>query len=109
MTATPSAMPDLVDVEDFFADPSFAQAGTRIPSLAPRRGRRNVWVRGVDQDHTQAVPVTHDTRRGISTYDWTDDPRWLLYPQDTDGDEAWHLHRVDLDHPDQPAVDLTPM
>ena len=46
-----------------------------------------MWVRGIDQDHDEAVPVTHDTRRGITTYYWTDDPRWLLYRQDTDGDE----------------------
>ena len=51
--------PALIDVEDFFADPQFADPsispdGTRIAYLAPHRGRRNVWVRGVDQDHEQA-------------------------------------------------------
>ncbi|WP_235883277.1 prolyl oligopeptidase family serine peptidase [Saccharopolyspora elongata] len=44
-----------------------------------------------------------------TTYLWTDDPRWLLYLQDTDGNEDWHLYRVDLDSPDVPAVVLTPM
>jgi dipeptidyl aminopeptidase/acylaminoacyl peptidase len=106
--------PALIDVEAFFADPEFASPsisadGTRIAYLAPHHGRRNVWIRGVDQTHDDAVPVTHDTRRGISTYYWTDDPRWLLYLQDTDGDEDWHLYRVDLEDPDSPAVDLTPM
>ena len=33
----------------------------------------------------------------------------LLYLQDTDGNEEWHLYRVDLDDPDAPAVDLTPL
>ena len=28
---------------------------------------------------------------------------------DTDGNEDWHLFRVDLDAPDEPAVDLTPL
>ncbi len=107
-------MPDLIDLEEFFADPQFAVPtispdGTRIAYLAPHRGRRNIWVRGIDQDHSDAVPVTHDTRRGITTYYWTDDPRWLLYLQDTDGNEDWHLYRVDLDNPDESAVDLTPM
>ncbi|MGE3254417.1 alpha/beta fold hydrolase, partial [Pseudonocardia sp.] len=51
----------------------------------------------------------HDTRRGITSFYWTDDPRWLLYLQDTDGDEDWRLHRVDLDAPDGPSVVLTPM
>ncbi|WP_345496220.1 S9 family peptidase [Nocardia callitridis] len=106
--------PNLVDIEEFFADPKFANPsispdGTRIAYLAPHRGRRNVWVRGIDQTHDDAVPVTADTRRGITTYHWTDDPRWLLYLQDTDGNEDWHLYRVDLDDPGSASVDLTPM
>jgi dipeptidyl aminopeptidase/acylaminoacyl peptidase len=108
------SLPKLIAVEEFFAEPEFAVPmispdGTRIAYLAPHLGRRNIWVRGVDQTHDDAVPVTSDARRGITTYYWTDDPRWLLYLQDTDGNEDWHLHRVDLDAPDEPAVDLTPM
>ncbi|MHA6626617.1 S9 family peptidase [Pseudonocardia sichuanensis] len=116
MTATTprASTPELIPVEEFFADPDFANPslspdGTRIAYLAPHRERRNVWIRDIDQTHDDAVPVTHDTRRGITTYYWTDDPRWLLYLQDTDGNEDWHLHRVDLDDPDSPAVDLTPL
>lgn len=106
--------PDLIDVEALFADPRFAVPslspdGNRLAYAAPHLGRLNIWVRDIDQDHADAVPVTHDTRRGITQYHWTDDPRWLLYLQDTDGNEDWHLHRVDLDHPEAPAVDLTPM
>lgn len=115
MTGDPTdRRPALIDVEEFFADPRFANAsispdGSRIAYLAPHRGRRNVWVRGLEQTHDQAVPVTHDSRRGITTYLWTDDPRWLLYLQDTDGNEDWHLYRVDLEDPGAAAVDLTPM
>lgn len=108
------ALPRLIGVEEFFADPVFAGAsispdGSRIAYLAPEHGRRNVWVRGIDQEHADAVCVTHDTRRGISTFHWTGDPRWLLYQQDTDGNEDWHLYRVDLEAPEEPAVDLTPL
>jgi dipeptidyl aminopeptidase/acylaminoacyl peptidase len=107
-------MTDLIPIEDLFADPVFSAAsissdGQRIAYLAPAHGRTNVWVRAVDQEHDDAVCVTHDARRGIKTSYWTDDPRWLLYLQDTDGNEDWHLFRVDLDNPDAPAVDLTPM
>ncbi|GAA3228102.1 S9 family peptidase [Pseudonocardia petroleophila] len=110
----PDTQPRLVEIEEFFADPAFvvptiSPDGIRIAYVAPHLGRRNVWVRGVDQTHDDAIPVTHDTRRGITTYHWTDDPRWLLYLQDTDGDEDFHLYRVDLDDPSAPAVDLTPM
>ena len=106
--------PALIDIERLFADPPFSSPsispdGARIAYLAPHRGRRNVWVRGIDQAGVDAVPVTHDARRGISSYYWSDDPRWLLYVQDVDGNEDWHLYRVDLDAPDEPAVDLTPL
>lgn len=108
------ARPRLIPLEEFFSDPEFSGAslspdGTRIAYLAPEGGRRNVWVRGTDEEHADAVCVTHDTRRGVGRYHWTDDPRWLLYEQDTDGNEDWHLYRVDLDAPDEPAVDLTPL
>lgn len=108
------ARPRLIPLEEFFSDPEFSGAslspdGTRIAYLAPEGGRRNVWVRGIDEEHADAVCVTHDTRRGVGRYHWTDDPRWLLYEQDTDGNEDWHLYRVDLDAPDEPAVDLTPL
>ncbi|WP_280406911.1 alpha/beta fold hydrolase [Nocardia carnea] len=115
MTGQPADQrPELIDIETFFADPEFANPsispdGTRLAYLAPYRGRRNVWVRDIDRTHDEAIPVTRDTRRGITTYLWTDDPRWLLYLQDTDGNEDWHLYRVDLADPDAPAVDLTPM
>jgi dipeptidyl aminopeptidase/acylaminoacyl peptidase len=103
-----------IPVEDFFADPAFANPsispdGTRIAYLAPAHGRRNVWVRRIDERHEDAMCVTHDARRGITTYYWPDDTRWLLYLQDTDGNEDWHLYRVDLEAPGQDPVDLTPL
>ena len=108
------ALPPLLEVETLFADPVFSTAmlspdGQRVAYLAPQYGRTNVFVRGLDEDHDAAVCVTHDKRRGIKAFTWTDDPRWLLYLQDTDGNEDWHLYRVDLTAPDQPAVDLTPL
>ena len=104
----------LIPLETILANPEFSAAtispdGKRLAYLAPRHGRTQVWVRGIDEEHDQAICVTDDRRRGIRSYQWTDDPRWLLYRQDTDGNEDWHLFRVDLDAPDQPAVDLTPL
>ena len=106
-------LPRLIPIEELFADPVFSGAsissdGQRIAYLAPNYGRTQVWIRGVGEEHEDAVCVTHDKRRGIKSYFWTDDPRWLLYLQDTDGNEEWHLFRVDLENPDAAAVDLTP-
>ncbi|MEV8313681.1 S9 family peptidase [Streptomyces sp. NPDC059900] len=118
MSDTPREVPHLA-VEDFFGAPVRANAsispdGTRIAYLAPWRGRLNVWVESVDGGG-QARCVTADGNRSVHTYHWTDDPRWLLYEQDGDGDEKWHVYRVDLDNADAEsadpaagAVDLTP-
>lgn len=114
MTSTPTDRPRLIGVEEFFGTPEFANPlispdGSHIAYLAPAYGRRNVWLRGVDEEHDTAVCVTHDSRRGITNFYWANDPRWLLYLQDTDGNEDWHLYRVDLEAPSEPAVDLTPI
>ncbi|MFD3919468.1 alpha/beta fold hydrolase [Streptomyces sp. NPDC058595] len=100
------------EVEELFGAPvrtaaSISPDGTRIACLAPWRGRLNVWVESVEADG-EARCVTADDNRSVHIYHWTDDPRWLLYQQDGDGDENWHLFRVDLTDPDAAAVDLTP-
>ncbi|MBK1787498.1 S9 family peptidase [Prauserella cavernicola] len=107
------ALPKAIDIEDFFAPAQRTRAtispdGTTIAYLAPWKNRLNVWVRSVDSD-SDARCVTADDHRGVGGYHWTDDPRWLLYIQDNDGDENWHLFRVDLEDPDAEIVDLTPV
>lgn len=105
-------LPDIITIEEFFDSPVRAGAkispdGSRIAFLAPWNNRLNVWVEELDGD-APARCVTADSTRSVQMYYWTDDPRWLLYLQDTGGDERWHIHRVDLDDPEAPAVDLTP-
>jgi dipeptidyl aminopeptidase/acylaminoacyl peptidase len=101
-----------ISVDDFFKPPTRAMAtispdGTRIAYLAPWKNRLNVWVGSPDSDDDGRC-VTADETRSVLSYQWTDDPRWLLYTQDSGGDENWHVYRVDLDDPSAPAVDLTP-
>lgn len=113
MFAASHKVPHLT-VEDLFCAPvrtaaSISPDGTRIAYLAPWRGRLNVWVESVDAPE-EACRVTADGNRGVHAYHWADDPRWLLYEQDGDGDgdENRHVFRVDLENPDGEAVDLTP-
>ena len=106
------SLPDRISVEDFFSPPEKAAAaispdGTRIAYLAPWKNRLNVWIEDL-ADTGSARCVTADETRSVLHFSWTDDPRWLLYLQDTGGDENWHVLRVDLDEPDSAAVDLTP-
>lgn len=106
------ALPDILAVEDLFGSPERALAtispdGTRIAYLAPWKNRLNVWVQDLDPAG-EARCVTADETRSVLGFEWTDDPRFMLYTQDTGGDENWHLHRVDLDDANAPVVDLTP-
>ncbi|MFF0146934.1 dipeptidyl aminopeptidase/acylaminoacyl peptidase [Amycolatopsis sulphurea] len=111
---TVQTLPRLIDVAEFFADPVFSTAqlspdGARVAYLAPAHGRMNVWVRGIGEEHGDARCVTDDARRGITAFCWSDDPGSLLYRGDADGNEGWHLYRVDLDVPGAEPVDLTPL
>lgn len=105
-------LPPLLSVEDLHGSPERASAaispdGTRIAFLAPWKNRLNVWVENLDGPADTRC-VTADDTRSVTLFEWTDDPRLLLYLQDDGGDENWHLFRVDLDDPDAAAVDLTP-
>ncbi|RDI63363.1 S9 family peptidase [Nocardia pseudobrasiliensis] len=105
-------LPEPLTVEDLFDSPTRAGAtispdGTRYAFLAPWRNRLNVWVQDLDSQ-TSPRCVTADENRSVFRYRWSNDARWLLYQQDGDGDENWHLFRVDPADPDAGAVDLTP-
>ena len=49
-------------------------------------------------------PLTHHTGRGIQArdvsgvvmYRWSLDSRYVIYPQDQNGDENWNLYRIDV-------------
>jgi len=50
----------------------------------------NVWVRTVGKDDDRVV--TSDKKRGIRVFFWQEDSEHILYIQDRDGDENWHLY-----------------
>ncbi|WP_405803485.1 alpha/beta fold hydrolase [Streptomyces sp. NBC_01187] len=105
------ALPDTIAVEELFGSPlrartSLSPDGTKIAYLAPWKNRLNVWIESVDTPGDARRVTAED--RGLQSYHWTDDPRWLLYTRDEGGDENVHLYRVDLEDPDAAAIDLTP-
>lgn len=79
--------------------------GRYLSYLAPHEGVLNVWV-APREDPQAAQPVTDDRKRGVRYYTWAYTGQHLLYIQDKDGDENWHLYRVALDT--RETVDLTP-
>src|SRR5206468_1996972 len=53
-----------------------------------------------------ARPVTSDKKRGIRQYAWTYAPDTLVYMQDNDGDENFHVYATGV--ADGRTRDLTP-
>lgn len=87
------------------AQPAIAGDGQHIAFLAPDdRGVLNVFVRGLAAGEPDQV--THDRGRGVHWYRWDEDGEHILYLQDSDGDENWHLYRARAGSPH--ATDLTP-
>jgi Tol biopolymer transport system component len=64
----------------------------------------NIWIE--DRSTGEARMLTNDTHRGIWEYRWAEDGEHLLYVQDRDGDENWHIYATQVDSGE--SRDLTP-
>ena len=101
----------MISRKQLFGNPEKAHArispdGTKLAYLAPLDGVLNVWV-GPADDPSAAKPVTRDDHRGIRSFFWAYTSVHVLYPQDKDGDEDWHIYSVNLDT--DAIKDLTPI
>ena len=78
--------------------------GKLLAYLAPKNGVLNVWVRTIGQadDHQ----VTNDEQRGIPYFAWQEDSEHILYGQDSNGNEKWHIYQTSLGS--LSARDVTP-
>ena len=88
------------------AGPKISPDGRLFSFLAPDEGVLNVWVGKAADLGAAAKPVTKDRGRGIRSYFWAEDKKSLIYLQDKDGDENWHLYQVDVES--LSVRDLTP-
>jgi len=93
-------LPPLISRDILFGNPertapALSPDGTRLAWLAPDTNNvLQVWVQTVGQSNQKIV--TADKKRGIRQYFWAKDNRTLLYLQDSDGDENFHVYGVDL-------------
>jgi dipeptidyl aminopeptidase/acylaminoacyl peptidase len=86
------------------ADPSISPDGRLLAYLATDEGVLNVWVRTIGRDDDR--PVTQDRKRGIHNYFWQPDNAHILYLQDADGNENFHVYQTAIDT--RETKDLTP-
>ncbi len=77
--------------------PGLSPDGRKLAWLAPdEHGVLQVFVRGLTQKDELAQPATHDKKRPVRIYWWAPDSQQLLYLQDVEGDENFHLFGVEL-------------
>jgi dipeptidyl aminopeptidase/acylaminoacyl peptidase len=86
------------------SSPQISPDGNLLAYLAPDQGVLNVWVRtlGKTDDHV----ITNDRKRGIRNFFWQFDSKNILYAQDRDGDENWHVYQTNV--ASKQTRDLTP-
>jgi dipeptidyl aminopeptidase/acylaminoacyl peptidase len=103
-------LPPLIPREILFGNPTRARPqlspdGQYLTYLAPDENNiLQVWLRTVGQEDDQKL--TDDKKRGIRMYFWTYSPQQLIYLQDSDGDENFHLYLVNIQS--KTVRDLTP-
>jgi dipeptidyl aminopeptidase/acylaminoacyl peptidase len=101
----------LIPRDALFGNPQRAQArlsqdGKYLSFLAPVDGVLNVWV-GPADDMSKAKPVTEEKVRPVRSHNWTYDSKHILYPQDTNGNEIFHLFATNVET--GKTKDLTPI
>jgi dipeptidyl aminopeptidase/acylaminoacyl peptidase len=101
----------LIPREVLFGNPRRAQArlshdGKWISFQAPLKGVLNIWVAPAD-DLSKAKAVTEEKVRPIPSHDWAYDNKHILYIQDKNGDENFHLYATDVVTGE--TKDLTPI
>jgi dipeptidyl aminopeptidase/acylaminoacyl peptidase len=108
---TSSPTPKLIPRDVLFGNPRRAQArlshdGKWISFQAPVKGVLNIWV-APSGDLSKAKAVTEEKVRPIPSHDWAYDNKHILYIQDKNGDENFHLYATDVVTGE--TKDLTPI
>ena len=107
---TKTELPPLISREILFGNPertspNLSPDGKYLAYIAPdEKNVLQVWVRTVGQEDDRLI--TADKKRGIGMFFWTYNPEQLIYLQDADGDENFHLFLVNIQS--NIVRDLTP-
>ncbi|MBD2245682.1 S9 family peptidase [Nostoc sp. FACHB-888] len=109
-SAQAPSLPPLIPREILFGNPEktspqLSSDGKYLAYIAPdEKNVLQVWLRTVGQEDDQIL--TADKKRGIRIFFWTYNADQLIYMQDSDGDENFHLHLVNIHS--KIVRDLTP-
>lgn len=109
-SAQATALPTLISREILFGNPEktspqLSPDGKYLAYIAPDENNvLQVWLRTVGQEDDQIL--TADKKRGVRIFFWTYSADQLIYMQDSDGDENFHLYLVNVQS--KIVRDLTP-
>lgn len=92
-------LPPLIPREVLFGNPQkgypqISPDGEMISYVAALNDVLNVWVKTIGMEDDR--PVTIDTNQGVLFYGWRADSKGIIYVQDQEGNENYHLYGVDL-------------
>ncbi len=93
-------LPPLIPREILFGNPErtsprLSPDGKYLAYIAPdEKNVLQVWLRTVGQEDDRQL--TADKKRGIRIFLWTYNADQLMYMQDSDGDENFHLYSVNI-------------
>ncbi len=105
-------LPELVPLRDFFIniDSNFGYRvspdGKKIAWIAVKNRRLTIYFKSIGKDDIRIID-SHSPQN-IYEFRWAQDSRMILYPQDHEGNEDFHIFLVDTENPSQRPVDLTP-
>ncbi|NEO55259.1 MAG: S9 family peptidase [Okeania sp. SIO3B5] len=103
-------LPPLIPREILFGNPErtspkLSPDGKYLAYIAPdEKNVLQIWVRTIGKEDDRQL--TADKKRGIRMYFWTYNEDQLIYLQDADGDENYHLYQVNIQS--NIVRDLTP-
>jgi dipeptidyl aminopeptidase/acylaminoacyl peptidase len=99
----------LIPREILFSNPDKAGVaispdGKYISYLEAYEGYLNIFIAPID--NLKKVKRLTADKRGIRNYFWAYDSKNILYLQDKDGDENWHIYKVDVETAN--SINITP-
>jgi dipeptidyl aminopeptidase/acylaminoacyl peptidase len=105
--------PPIIDRNLFFGEVAIAGAqvspdGRYLSFLKPYKGTRNIWVKGAEEPFSAARPVSAEATRPIRNYFWSRDSKYILYAQDSGGDENFNVYAIDPKLPADPKTGVPP-
>jgi dipeptidyl aminopeptidase/acylaminoacyl peptidase len=115
--ATPLAaladQPPLIDRNLFYGEVAIAGAqispdGRYLSFLKPYKGTRNIWVKAAAEPFSAARPVSAEASRPIRNYFWSHDSKFILYVQDSGGDENFNVYAINPALPADPNTGVPP-